>query len=297
MDATEILDQLTHAESLPKAALEAASAQRAEMLSIFLHEIDSYLSLTADDRAKPSPLFFIFHLLGEWREKAAYHLLAQLLRRPGDEVEAVLGGAITMTTHRVMAAVFDGDPRPLYEIIHDPDADQFVRSRMCETLAMAALQGDLERAVVAGFLRDAFVELQPQAQCFVWQGWQSAITMLGLSELKILVKRIFDIGFIDPQCLGYEDFQRNLEWAIKRPGEPRHRGDKQFTLFGNTVDELSGWYCFSDDYLANRQQPEQRQAETEFEDSEPYRNPLRGVGRNALCPCGSGKKFKNCCLP
>jgi hypothetical protein len=72
MDATKILDQLTHAESLAKAALEAASAQLAEMLSIFLYEIDSYLSLTADDRAKPSPLFFIFHLLGEWREKAAY---------------------------------------------------------------------------------------------------------------------------------------------------------------------------------------------------------------------------------
>jgi hypothetical protein len=293
MDATKILDQLTHAESLPKAALEAASAQRAEMVSIFLREIDSYLSLNADDWAKPTPVFFIFHLFGEWREKAAYRPLAQLLRRPGGEVETVLGGAITTTTHRVMAAVFDGDPRPLYEMILDPDADQFIRSRMCETLAMAVSQGDLERAVVADFLRDAFTRLQPQARCFVWQGWQSAIAMLGLNELKILVKRIFDSGFIDPQCLGYEDFQRNLESAIKRPGEPRHRGNKQLTLFGNAVDELSGWYCFSDDYLANR--PELRQPETEFEDSEPYRNPFRGVGRNALCPCGSGKKFKNCC--
>ena len=27
--------------------------------------------------------------------------------------------------------------------------------------------------------------------------------------------------------------------------------DKQFTHFGDTIDELSGWYCFSDDYLAN----------------------------------------------
>ncbi|WP_428484137.1 SEC-C metal-binding domain-containing protein [Rhodopila sp.] len=29
---------------------------------------------------------------------------------------------------------------------------------------------------------------------------------------------------------------------------------------------------------------------------EPVRNPYRGVGRNDPCPCGSGKKFKNCCL-
>jgi hypothetical protein len=29
---------------------------------------------------------------------------------------------------------------------------------------------------------------------------------------------------------------------------------------------------------------------------EPYINPLRHVGRNDPCPCGSGKKFKNCHL-
>nr|WP_249810267.1 SEC-C metal-binding domain-containing protein [Bradyrhizobium sp. 157] len=30
--------------------------------------------------------------------------------------------------------------------------------------------------------------------------------------------------------------------------------------------------------------------------SEPIRNPWRNVGRNYPCPCGSGKKFKKCCL-
>src|SRR6266446_6676481 len=42
MDAAEILDPLTHAAGLPKAALHAATAQRAEMVPVFLQEIDSY---------------------------------------------------------------------------------------------------------------------------------------------------------------------------------------------------------------------------------------------------------------
>lgn len=29
---------------------------------------------------------------------------------------------------------------------------------------------------------------------------------------------------------------------------------------------------------------------------QPLVNPMRGVGRNDLCPCGSGKKYKRCCL-
>jgi hypothetical protein len=166
---------------------------------------------------------------------------------------------------------------------------------MCEALAMLVLQGGLDRPLVARFLRDAFMELQPQAQCFVWQGWQSAIAMLGLSELKILVKRAFDRGFIDRQTLGFQDFERDLECAVKRPGEPRHPQDIEFTLFGDTVEELSGWYGFSDDYRADRERHLQ-EAEAELAESEPYRNPFRGVGRNDPCPCGSGKKFKKCCL-
>ena len=28
----------------------------------------------------------------------------------------------------------------------------------------------------------------------------------------------------------------------------------------------------------------------------PYVNPFRNVGRNDPCPCGSGKKYKKCCM-
>jgi len=31
-----------------------------------------------------------------------------------------------------MASVFDGDPEPLYDIILDPNAEQFIRAGMCE---------------------------------------------------------------------------------------------------------------------------------------------------------------------
>src|SRR5215471_14506119 len=112
MDAAKIIDQLTHAEGLPNLALEAASEQRAEMVPVFLNEIDSYLDLASAKRPTPTPLFFIFHLLGDWREKSAYRPLARLLRCPSHEVDAILGDAISATAHRVMAAVFDGDPTP-----------------------------------------------------------------------------------------------------------------------------------------------------------------------------------------
>jgi len=170
MDTTAIIHKLTQAEGLPREALKAASAQRAEMVPVFLKEIEDHLVLKPAARLKPTPLFFIFHLLGEWREKAAYRPLARFLRCPREEVDTILGDAITTTSHRVIASVFDGDPQPLYDIILDPNAEQFIRSRMCEALAMVTLRGDLDRTLAGRFLRDAFIEMQPQTQCYVWVG-------------------------------------------------------------------------------------------------------------------------------
>jgi hypothetical protein len=89
--------------------------------------------------------------------------------------DRIFGDGITTTSHRVMAAVFDRDPEPLYDIILDPKAEEFIRAGMCEALAMVTVRGELDRAVAGRFLRDAFMEMQPQAECYVWVGWQSAI--------------------------------------------------------------------------------------------------------------------------
>ena len=295
MEPDKILHELTYAEGLPKEALKAASAQRVEMLPLFVQEIETFLALDPGARAMPTPLFFIFHLLGEWREKAAYRPLARLLRLPRAEVDTIFGDGITTTSHRVMAAVFDGDPEPLYDIILDPKAEEFIRAGMCEALAMVTLRGELDRVLAGRFLRDAFIEMRPQAESYVWVGWQSAISMLGMSDLKILVKKAFDRGFIDSHILGYDHFEQDLRQGMEHPDEPWRPDDRDSTLFGDTIEELSEWYCFTEQYRVD-QERWRRQAEANRARSQRLENPFKGVGRNDPCPCGSGKKFKKCCL-
>ncbi len=301
MSPDEILRALAEADDLPREALEAASVRRAEMVPVFLTAMEKFLTAPVKTRAEPTALFYIFHLMGSWREKSAYQPLACFLRYP--QVDDILGDAVTTTSHCVMAAVFDGRPQPLYDIILDPGADEFVRSRMCETLAILALRGDLDKREAVRFLREAFGEIKPRACNFVWQGWQSTIAMLGASDLKGIVKEAFDRGFVDKTWLGFQDFERDLEFAVEHPGESRLGNDGSYTLFGDTVDELSKWYGFSDEYKEKRKRQEQDSHDEMVMNepfinpfSEPYINPLRNVGRNDPCPCGSGKKYKKCCM-
>src|SRR6201993_1262952 len=281
MEPEKILYELTYTDGLPRKALKAASAQRVEMLPTFLDEIETYLALKPSARAKPTPLFFIFHLLGEWREKAAYRPLVRLLRISGHEIDAIFGDGITSTSHRVMAAIFDGDPQPLYDIILDPNAEEFIRAGMYKALAMVTLRGELDRAAAGRFLRDAFVEIRPQTECYVWVGWQSAIAALGMSDLKILVRRAFNRGFINSDVLGFDYFEKDLRRGIEHPGEARRPGDHRYALFGDTIDELSGWYCFTEQYRAD-QERWRRQAEADLAQRPAI--PLKGIGRERSMP-------------
>jgi hypothetical protein len=294
MDAAQILDRLAVIDTLPVEAIRAADADRASMAPVFVQAIEQYLAVGADQRAKDA-LFFIFHMLGSWRETSAYRPLARLLRRPSEELRTVLFDAAGETSHRVVAAVFDGDPQPLYDVILDPAADEYVRSRMCEALAMVTLRGELPRAEAARFLRACWSDIEPQDECFVWDGWQSAIAMLGLAELAPLVEQAFARGFISPGWLSLENFKDDLRRTTAGAAPPRWRNEHEYTLFGDAIEELSTWAAF-----------EPKPAEASARDAGnriawprergPAVNPFKGIGRNDPCPCGSGKKFKKCCL-
>ncbi len=288
MDPMQVIEELSVPGRLPVEAIRTAQANREAMVPAFLRMIDDFLELKGP--VDPSALFFIFHLLGEWREKSAYWPLAVFLRLPRDALDTILGEAITETSHRVMAAVFDGDPDPLYQIIRDPEADEFVRAKMCQTIAMLTRRGDLPREATAAFLRDCFSQLEPQRDCYVWSGWVDAVAWLGLTELTPLVRQVFQRGSLDPSWFTFRNFEEDLQFTIAHPdAEPLYYVGK-FTLFGDTVAELAGWFDFGPEPVGNEA--------LDWLDSlgTPHRDPLRKVGRNDPCPCGSGKKFKKCCL-
>ena len=291
MDIKQVLEGLSESEKLPVEAIRAAQADRATMAPILVRYIDDFLS-SEGEGASPSVLFFAFHLLGEWREKSAYRPLARFLRLPGDILHTIIGDCVTETSHRVMAAVFDGDPAPLYEIIRDPEANEFVRSRMCQTIAMLTRSGDLPRPATADFLRDCYAQLEPQLDCYVWQGWLDAVSWLGLTELKPLVQQAFARGSVHPGWLCFEDFETDLQHAVEHPEAPPFTPDGDLTLFGDTIAEMSGWACFQPKTRGNVGSGWSPFASIGM----PHREPLRNVGRNDPCPCGSGKKFKKCCL-
>jgi len=290
VNVQEILERLSGEGRLPVEAIRAAEADRAAVLPAFLQTIETFISASSEERAKPSPIFFIFHLFGSWREKSAYRPLARLLRCPRRDVDRLLGDAITETASQIMAAVFDGDPQPLYEIILDSQAHQFVRWSMCDTLALVALQDEFPRSEAARFLAACFTDLRPAESCCVWDGWQSAVAALGLADLRPQVKQAFERGWVDPTSMSFEDFEEDLNATLQSPNAPAWFLDRHRPL-GDIVERLSTWSFYSD----NDENETRATGHSPWNPQQVF-NPFKNVGRNDPCPCGSGKKFKKCCL-
>lgn len=288
MEAYEILEQLSTSEGLPTEAILAARANREAAIPVFIEAFDRFVS------AGPAPtdpgLFFAFHLLGEWKAQSAYRTLARFLQLPDKTLSPILGDAITVTVHRVMAAVFDGDPSPLQEIVYSQTADEFIRSRMIDATAILTLGGYLSRTWTGHFLRDCYDRIEPRDDCYVWSGWQQTIAWLGLVELKPLVKQAFARGSIDKTWLTFTDFEKDLQYTIEHPGAPQLHPDGKLTLFDDTILELSKWAAFDPQHMARQRRLRSPSL------SDARANPFAKVGRNDPCPCGSGKKFKKCCL-
>jgi hypothetical protein len=120
----------------------------------------------------------------------------------------------------------------------------------------------------------------------------AAIAMLGLVELKPLVEQAFARGLISDAWLSFRHFEEDLQEAIADRAGLFVRSD-EFTLFGDTIQELSDWDCFRPKAPKT---PERGNTLWRGLTDSPATNPFKNIGRNDPCPCGSGIKFKKCCL-
>ncbi len=101
--------------------------------------------------------------MGELGERRSFAPL-DLLDGDPERVEAVLGEAITENLTQILISVFDGDTDRLYRVMHNADADEFVRSAVFETWTYFVAAGRIDRLEAEQYLSSCFTTLRRQRQ-------------------------------------------------------------------------------------------------------------------------------------
>ena len=85
------------------------------------------------------------YILGGARVSQAYRPLLRLLRRPWNELDYLLGDAITESLASIAAGVFDGDAEPLFELALDASIDGYIREALLGAATFLTWKGLIER--------------------------------------------------------------------------------------------------------------------------------------------------------
>lgn len=243
-------------------------------------------------------LFFAVHLMAQNREAKAFPAMCRLAAEP-DAVEAVLGEGVTETLKRILISTYGGDVEPLKRLIEDAQADEFARNAGLEAFAYLVHTGRIDREEAQAYLTGLFDTLLPRDDNHAWVGWSSAIACLGMEVLAPLVRQAFDRGFIGPSIMAFEDFQSDLDKTRADPQGGILFENGNIVPLDDAIAVLSQWYAFSERRKADEKR--QRRALRKSQGRNPFLpglriNPRKEIGRNDPCPCGSGKKYKKCCL-
>ncbi len=95
---------------------------------------------------------------------------------------------------------------------------------------------------------------------------------------------------------GEKDFDRLLHEASERPNDRGRLADEGMGTIEDVLAELEAYPAWNDSGADEMTDDALLEWAAEDRASRPFHNPHRGIGRNDPCPCGSGKKFKKCCL-
>jgi uncharacterized protein YecA (UPF0149 family) len=116
-----------------------------------------------------------------------------------------------------------------------------------------------------------------------------------------MVQKVFSSGWISRWIMNFNDFETDLRQR-QQDADPMAAFARQHTYpVEDAVAELSDWAYFNEAPAQPALDPPRAAPMVDHEPdwylpATPVINPYRQVGRNDPCPCGSGQKFKKCCL-
>ena len=286
----------------PRAALEAAMTMREELTPrllevLALAPVDVEARQAATDDATAYYLhIFAFYLLAAYREPRAWPLMLDYFVSDADLADKLSGDAFSDDLSGLLVHCYDGKGVGYLErLIETPSLNVSFRQHSLSAYHGLVLTGQAERDRFIAFVARQLDA--PGAEQHEWFDWL-AINAAHIREpsLKGKIEALWDRGLIAHS--GFMTLLRRADVAEIYAEKPHDRHADRFIvreeLFADFVDTICRWYWFQ----PPRQPRPHMSVENwlEYQTSRPVVRVEAKTGRNEPCPCGSGKKYKKCCL-
>jgi len=285
---------------LPRAEIAAAIEHLAEVTPDLLAAVERAAGGHLEDQAEENLVFFALHILAVAREPRLHGPLMRLLHRPESDIDQLFGQAETETLDAMIAGAFNGQAEDLFDLARDAERNEFLRGAVMGAIAILTWNGRIDAAVTRDFLDRFEADRVIEAEDNGWFAWSYIVEQLGWTDFVPRVERAYADGLIWDGMSSVKNFREGLTETLKAaPDDGMRFGHGTQGYLTDALEELER-YNFEPVEPRPKPPPAPpprvvvppRAAQS----TGTVRNTMRLVGRNDPCPCGSGKKYKKCCL-
>jgi len=234
-------------------------------------------------------------ILGLVPTEAAGLLLVQYMRRMSEQDDDALQD--WLAGH--WPAIFDNKPASLMPALRalseDRDFDWYIRA--CARDAMVAMAQRTDSATLDDALENLAAAAQDETEDWDYR-MLAANTLLDFPRpqyrklLETLAKRQKKFGAFFRE----DDVEKSYAKNKDKPDRGRHYKEPWAFYEPQAIAARQERWAREDQEEREREEVWKKTGEN-FEDAiDPYVRPEPKIGRNDPCPCGSGKKYKKCCL-
>lgn len=283
-------------KNFPRETLKEALNMKEEITPILLEELDKIIvcpEIVTENQDYMLHIYAIY-LLAQFREKSAFARIIDLISFTPDEVEAFFGDVLTEDLSSIIYSTFDGCLNILQSIIENPLLNIYARGAALDVYGKLYSDGIVSKEECIEYLKalvyDNYYDMQSDLATEV----QGFVIKKHFFEMIDDIQFLYDQNRIDTTMFGqYDDFIDSIYSYDYEKERVRYIDD--------IIKEMYWWSCFEQ---TEDEKGKKRTQMKEFEESICKEEKLikqmiekpKKIGRNDPCPCGSGKKYKKCCL-
>lgn len=274
--------------SLPKAAFQVIVENKEEAIPYLREAIDYAISKGKMLDENYQLHFYALYLLGEFQDRESFSKIMELTSLPDGIAEYLLGDCITTDLRDILYNTYDGNMALLKKSIYDRNIDEFVRSAMLDVMGQLYLDGTLEEIKWKDFLKQGVYDAREYD--YVYNSIGHVLCKCHFVDMLPEIHYMFDNGLLDEMCMGKYDSYVDAMFEY-------HENEDRFCKNSFCATEaLRNWAMFSEpeENVSEEKDFEKLIRMLEREGDKSVRKTK--IGRNDPCPCGSGKKYKHCCL-
>jgi signal peptidase I len=242
------------------------------------------------------------HLLTELNSEESLEVIFNILRQDEEYFEYWFSDTFSEQLWECLFVLGNHKLEAFRSYVFEPNHYCYARLIISETIAQIALYYPERRDEVITWYKRLIEGIfeKENDETVIDTDWIAFIICdladIGANELIPIVKELFVHGLVSEDVCG--DFDE-----IAKDFQNGGADDKKKEIYENIFLKYDAIVNFRYDYKepAFGEYIDDEQTGTFSQNNEENEifsisNPLRTVGRNDPCPCGSGKKFKKCCL-